>query len=225
VELPQTLHAQLYLLAYDRTRRRFQFARDNSRDTRGFFRFALRAAILTDLYLTGHVKDNEGKAYPTNTPGHDDPVLNEALKDVGGKDWVELITYGGHHACQVVRAQLEATGWVQGSRRRMLGLVPTERVGLYDEGMVSGFADRVTDALCSALDDRPADPRVLALGLLAVQAQMPVVFGFIENTQQRHKLREMTFAAIEPILGLHQVIQNRFEDGRAEPGLGWYVGP
>jgi hypothetical protein len=41
VELPQTLHGQLFLLAYDRCR----------------FGLALRTAMLTDLYLTGHLAD------------------------------------------------------------------------------------------------------------------------------------------------------------------------
>ena len=102
--------------------------------------------------------------------------------------------------------------------RRMLGIIPTARLGLYDEDMVSGLADRVTEALRNAIDDRPADPRPLAVGLLAVQAQMPVIFSFIENSRHREELREMTFAAIEPILGLHQAIQNRFTDIRSSVG-------
>ena len=76
--------------------------------------------------------------------------------------------------------------------------------------MVSGLADRVIEALRNAIDDRPADPRPLAVGLLAVQAQLPVISSF-DNSRHRQELREMTFAAIEPILGLHQAIQNREE--------------
>ena len=211
MELPQTLHAQLYLLAYDRKR--------HSWDTRWLFGFALRAAMLTDLYLTGYVEDKEGKAYPAGVARHDDPVLHEALKGVAGRDWAQLIAHGERHARQVVRNQLEATGWVRGQQRRMLDIIPTTRLGLYDEDMVSGLADRVTEALCNAIDDRPADPRPLAVGLLAVQAQMPVVFSFIENSRHREELREMTFAAIEPILGLHQAIQNRLTDIRSGMGI------
>ena len=99
----------------------------------------------------------------------------------------------------------------------MLGIIPTARVGLYDEDMVSGLADRVIEALRNAIDDRPADPRPLAVGLLAVQVQMPLIFSSIENS--REELREMTFAAIEPILGLHQAIQNRLTDMRRSGGV------
>ena len=51
MELPQTLHAQLYLLAYDSKRHQFRF------DRWELFGFALRAAMLTDLYLTGYLED------------------------------------------------------------------------------------------------------------------------------------------------------------------------
>lgn len=115
MELPQTLHAQLYLFGYDRKRHQFRFHRDNGKDTHWLFGFALRAAMLTDLYLTGYLEDKDGKAYPASAARHDDPVLHEALKGAAGRDWAQLIADGEHHAPQVVRNQLEATGWVRGS--------------------------------------------------------------------------------------------------------------
>jgi hypothetical protein len=161
------------------------------------------------------VEDKQGNAHPTSAARPDDPVLHEALKGVAGRDWAQLIAHNEHHARQVVRDQLEATGWLRVQHRRMLGIIPTDRLGLYGEDMVSGLADRVTEALRNAIDDRPADPRPLAVGLLAVQAQLPVISSFIENSRHRAQLREMTFAAIEPILGLHQAIQNRLTDMRS----------
>jgi len=220
VELPQTLHAQLYLLAYDRERHRFRLDRDNYSNKHWLFDFALRAAMLTDLYLTGYVEDQEGKAYQARAARHDDPVLHQVLKDVAGRDWAQLVAHGGGRGREMVRDQLEASGWVSGQQRRMLGILAPARVRLYDEDMVSGLADRVSEALRNAIDDRPADPRPLAVGLIAVQAQMPVVLNFLENSWPRDALREMTFAAIEPILGLHQAIQDRFSDVRSSLGCG-----
>ena len=52
------------------------------------------------------------------------------------------------------------------------------------------------------------------MGLLAVQAQMPVVLSFLENSRHREELREMTLAAIEPILGLHHVILDYYTEVR-----------
>lgn len=118
-----------------------------------------------------------------------------------------------------MRDQIEADGWIQIKHSRMLGIIPTTSLRLYEEDLVGALADRVTDALRNAVGDRPADPRSIAVGLLAVLAQMPMLFSFIDESQHREKLREMTLAAIEPILGLHQVIQNYYTDMRAR-GMG-----
>lgn len=83
--------------------------------------------------------------------------------------------------------------------------------------MVGALAERVTQALSNILDDRPADPRPLALGLIAVLSQMPVVSDFNDSELHRNALREMTFAAIEPILGLHHAIYRQ----SADMGSGW----
>ena len=208
MELPQTLHAQLYLLAYDPKRRQFQFDRCE------LFDLALRAAMLTDLYLTGHLQDKGGKAWPTTAAPPADLVLRAALTGTTGRDWAQLISYQPRHARQVVREQLEFTGWLLRQERRILGIIPTARYVLYDEDMVRGLADRVTEALRNAIDDRPADPRPLAVGLLAVQAQMPVVLSLLEDSRHREQLREMALAAIEPILGLHHVILDYYMEMR-----------
>jgi hypothetical protein len=100
----------------------------------------------------------------------------------------------------------------------MLGVIRTDRLDVYDEDMVSGLAARVTDALRNAIDDRSADPRPLAVGLLGVLGQMPAVFSFTEAAQRRLELHALTTAAIEPIDGLRQVIETHYEDLRRGVG-------
>ena len=129
MDRPQTLHAQLYLVAYDPQLHRFRFERDNTRDDGWLFGFALRAAMLTDLYLTGHVEDKQGDAHPTIADRPDDPVLHEALKGVAGRGWAQLIAHNEHHARRLVRDQPEATGWLRVQHRRMLGIIPAAPSG------------------------------------------------------------------------------------------------
>jgi hypothetical protein len=74
--LPQTLHGQLYLLAFDRERRRFDG------DNVPFFGFALRAAMLTDLDLTGYLEDKGGKPHRLGHVRLDDSVLLEQAESV-----------------------------------------------------------------------------------------------------------------------------------------------
>ena len=52
------------------------------------------------------------------------------------------------------------------------------------------------------------------MGLLGVLGQMPTVFSFEECARHRQELRELTLAAIAPIVGLHQAIQTHLEDER-----------
>jgi len=103
--------------------------------------------MLTDLYLTGCLEDKAGR--PHRLPGMrpDDPVLCAAFDQIHDTDWAKLILENRGKAPHVVRDQLQATGWVQVQRHRMLGLIPTTRIALYDEDMVSGLAHRVTEAL------------------------------------------------------------------------------
>lgn len=77
MDLPQTLHGQLYLLAYDRKRHRFDVYSGE------LFGFALRAAMLTDLYLTGHLEDKGGTPYPSSVARPGDPVLRAAFDQIG----------------------------------------------------------------------------------------------------------------------------------------------
>jgi hypothetical protein len=213
VQLPHALHGQLYLLAYDRAHRRFGGAGVN---TRWLLHYALRAAILTDLYLAGSVEDRNGRVRCTATVHPDDPVLLEAQNDSGGWDWASWIARGRERTQQAVNDQLQESGWIQRRKCRKLGVIPAVRFEPFDQDMVDTLGRRMIEVLRNAIDDKPAEPRLLAIGLIAVQAQMPVASSFIDNPQQRAQLREMTFAAIEPILGLHQAIQNRFADIRSQ---------
>lgn len=197
MDLPQTLHGQLYLLAYDRKRHRFDL------DNLWLLGFALRAAILTDLFLTGYLQDTEGKACPTSGARPGDPVLRAVFDTIGfngPKTWGWLIAANEEHTPQLVRDQLRGHGWLCAQRRRTLGIIPTGRLGLYDEDTVGGLADRVAQALRNAIAGRLADPRPLALGLLGVLGEMPTVLSIDERAQRHRELRDLAFTAIAPIM-------------------------
>ena len=187
MDLPQTLHGQLYLLAYDRNRHRFDF------DNLWLLGFALRAAMLTDLFLTGYLQDAEGKACQASRTRLRDPVLRAVFDTIGvngPKTWAWLIAANQAHAPRLVRDQLKGLGWLCAQRRRTLGIIPAGRLGLYDEDRVGGLADRVAQALRNAIAGRPADPRPLALGLLGVLGEMPTVFSIEERAQHRREVRD-----------------------------------
>jgi hypothetical protein len=130
-----------------------------------------------------------------------------------------LIATNPRDAPHAVRDQLKATGWLSPQQRQVFGIIPITRLRPYDEDTVSAWAEQVTMALRRAIDGLPVDPGPLATGLLAVLAQMPAVLSFKESSQHQQELREMIYAAIAPILGLHQAIQRYHEDVRANMAM------
>lgn len=178
--------------------------------------------MLTDLYLTGQIEDKEGKPHRSSVASPDDPVLSAACVQIGvtgRKDWAVLIAENERKARRVVRDQLKATGWLL-VHRPIFGIIPTGRLVLSDKDSVSGLADQVTDALFNAMDGRPADPRPLAVGLLAVLGQMPTVLSFKESSCRRQQIRELISAAIAPIMGRQQAIEICLERTRERAPFG-----
>ena len=172
MDLPQTLHGQLYLLAFDRKR-----GTDSRATTSKLLGSALRAAMLTDLYLTGHLEDKQGQPYASRVERLGDPLLARGVRTerLQRKGLGRVDHRKPRRNPRLVRDQIEADGWIQIKHSRMLGIIPTTSLRLYEEDLVGALADRVTDALRNAVGDRPADPRPLAVGLLAVLAQMPML--------------------------------------------------
>jgi hypothetical protein len=201
--LPQTLVGQLFLLAYDRRRHRVDL------DRHWRIGLALRAAMLADLYLTGHLQDNEGRPYGVGDTRPSDPVLRAMLEETvpnRRRNWAWVILEGQREAPRLVGSQLEAAGWLRAQPRRVLGIVPATRLRLQDEEMVDGLAVQVTTVLRNAIDGWPADERLVALGLLCVFGQLPAVLSFDEAERHRPELEEMA-AAIPPITGMDEAIQ------------------
>jgi hypothetical protein len=130
----------------------------------------------------------------------------------GRKDWAEVIADRRTGTTRLVRDQLEATGGLA-VERRVLGMSSSLRY----------LSDQVSQAVHNAIDGLPAAPRPLAAGLLAVVGQMPTVFTRAEWSRHRQRLRELTFAAIEPIEGLHWAIDRYLESKRRDvrEGLMW----
>jgi hypothetical protein len=201
--LPDTLHGQLFLLAYDRRRNRVDG------DDRWRFGLALRTAMLTDLYMAGHLHDEDGSPCSVDGARPDDPELRAALDAVRATeptDWMNAVAHGQRRVPGRIRAQLEVAGWLWVQRRHLLGVIPSTRLWLNDHDQVSDLADRVAAALRDAIADRPADERLLAVGLIGALGELPTVFGFEEASRHYEALEHLVDHAIAPITGMRHVI-------------------
>ncbi|MDT5172769.1 MAG: hypothetical protein QOG37_20 [Mycobacterium sp.] len=124
--LPETLYGQLFLLAFDPRRNRFHGKK------RWRFGLALRTAILTDLYLAGHLDSIDGRPTPTLVPHPADPVLLAALSQTVARApelWREAVAHRStEKTTPRVLRQMRDSGWVTVQRRRTFGVLPAERL-------------------------------------------------------------------------------------------------
>lgn len=219
METPQTLHGQLYLLAYDRTRHRFDL------DRRWLLGFGLRAAMLTDLFLTGHLRDDDGIACRATASPPGDPLLCSVFNTVDvkwPKTWAWLVAAYKEQTPALVRDQLIKGGWLRSRRSWTLCVIPSARIGPDDEDIVISLADRAILALGAATTGRPVDPRHLALGLLGVLAELPTLPSHAENVTRATEVRDLTEFAAAPIVGLSKAVMSAYDETRGRSS-GRYV--
>jgi hypothetical protein len=203
LELPQSLHPQLFLLAYDRYRGRLDG------NYRWRFGLALRTAMLTDLYLTGHLTDEEGRPRPADVTRPPSPSLRAVLDDIGGDeptDWMHAVARDQRNVPDIVRSELEADGWLWVQRRRVLGIIPSSRLRLHDEDLVTGLSAQVITALRNAIGGRPAEERPFAVGLIGALGQLPTVFDFDEASRHSRELEDLVDSGVPPIAAMRRVI-------------------
>ena len=103
MQRPDTLPAQLFLLAVDPARRRL-----TGRSELGY---VLRAAALVDLQLTGHLADDGGRPKAAGNPEPPDPALDPVLRQVTaepGRRWSYWVRKDARRAISMVRDQLVA---------------------------------------------------------------------------------------------------------------------
>lgn len=200
--LPNSLHMQLFLLSYDRYRRRVD-GYDRWR-----FGLALRTAMMTDLYLNGHLQDVDGHPRAVGVAHPADPVLRRVLRDVDVQQptWVRAVAHDQRVMPRLVCSQLEAYGWLWVRRCRILGKAHTTRVLLNYPAGVSQLDDRVGAALRDAIAGRRTDDRLMTIGLIGALGELPTVFDFAEATRHADELRGLVEQAIPPIRAMLDVI-------------------
>jgi hypothetical protein len=158
-----TLPQRLYLLAYDTRRQRITH--------RFELRYALRAAVLIDLGLRGHLTDHDGTVLAERVRGCDDPFLRAALTEIEaapGRSWKHWVRAGHRSVEGTVGDQLSADGRIEVRRRlgprRARIIVPDLQPVL-----------RVTNDVRRALREEHPDPADAALLVLADTVGLPAV--------------------------------------------------
>lgn len=179
MNLPRSLPARLYLLAYDLDKERM-----TARTQLGL---VLRAAALAELYLDGRLTDDGGKVKVAAARPTGDPILDAVLRriaDARPRSWRRWVRTDERRIVREVRDRLEKERWITVERRRIL----PDRVRLRERPQVERYAAEVKAAL------RPAaqpDRRTAAALVLAARGELPTVLSRRERREHRGRLEEL----------------------------------
>ena len=183
--VPDSLPQRIFLLAYHPDKGRVEIGTNLGA--------MLRAAALADLYLTGHLTDERGRAaIAVRRPCHD-PVLDALLDEIAGskpRKWQSWVDRKQRAARSAVRQQLGAGGWVRLEPYRILGLVPATKVTIRDPRVRKELLGRVSGALKKPLGR--IDPADAALVAIVAAGDLTLVLDRRTRRAHKRRIQELT---------------------------------
>ncbi|MFI9274928.1 GPP34 family phosphoprotein [Kitasatospora sp. NPDC052896] len=204
MDLPDTdtLPSKLFLLALNPERERLT-GRHN-------LDLLLGAAVLTELFQRGLLRDERGRAVATGpAPADLDPLLAEALqriRDARLRPWRAWMT-SRRHTARAVREQLAADGRIRVAEHRVLGLFPARRITCRDPRPRKALLTAVSGALRGPLGRvTPADAALVAL---ADAGQLRIVVDYRVRRAHRRRLAELAARCGPLPLALRRAIRAR----------------
>ncbi|MEV6987249.1 GPP34 family phosphoprotein [Sphaerisporangium sp. NPDC051017] len=201
VNVPDTLPERLYLLTYDVEKKRMTYCSE-----RGYL---MRAGILAELLLAGHIADaTGGPVAQAKTVA--DPLLDETLQMVAAsrrRTWQHWVNKGSGAAARQVRDRLESGGWIRVERGRVLGFIPRTKVTVRDTRVPKRLASTVASALRGPHPASRLDPRDAALAALAATLRLKTVMPRADWRARRVRGEELAEVVAPVPWALRKAIQ------------------
>ncbi|MBE3205965.1 MULTISPECIES: GOLPH3/VPS74 family protein [Parafrankia] len=190
-DLPTSLPAKLYLLAYN-------LEKDQMYANRRLGR-ALRAAALVELETDGWLTDDGGLARvaadlppgrgeptPRGGAGRADPLVAAVHRQISEapapRAWVDWIDHDHRRAAVETRDDLESAGWLRVARGRVLSVIPTSAVVLLDRPRVRELNRAAGPVLRGEVTPQAAPADLVALVALAAAGD---VITLVNVSQRR----------------------------------------
>lgn len=183
VDVPESLPARMYLLAYDLRKQRV-----TGRGSR--LGYVLRAAALTELYLDGRLGEERRKPVP-GTPGDDPYGVLAQIAASRPRSWQHWVRKDGRVMVGKVRDELVRDGWIRVRTRRVLGLFPQQEIIVKDPRVVK----LLWGGASSALRGRPVahvNSYDAAAVALAAAAELNTVLPGGDRRRHRRRIQELT---------------------------------
>lgn len=183
VEVPESLPARMYLLAYDLRKRRM-----TGRGAR--LGYVLRGAALTELYLDGRLGEERRRPVP-GTPGDDPYGVLAQIAASRPRSWQHWVRKDARALVGTVRDELVRDGWIRVRGRRILGLFPHQEVTVKDPRVVKALWGGAS----SALRGRPVahvNSYDAAAVALAAAGELASVLPGSDRRRHKRRIEELT---------------------------------
>ncbi|CNE71050.1 Uncharacterised protein [Mycobacterium tuberculosis] len=183
VEVPESLPARMYLLAYDLRKQRMTSGRVR-------LGYVLRAAALTELYLDGRLGEERRRPVP-GTPGDDPYGLVAQIAASRPRSWQHWVRKDARAIVGTVRDELVRDGWIRVRARRILGVFPHQEVTVKDPRVVK----TLWGGASSALRGRPVahvNSYDAAAVALAAAGELTSVLPGPDRRRHRRRIEELT---------------------------------
>lgn len=178
VEVPESLPARMYLLAYDL--RKQKMAKGGTR-----LGYVLRAAALTELYLDGRLGEERRGPVP-GTPGDDPYGVVAQIAASRPRPWRHWVRKDARALVGTVRDELMRDGWIKVRDRRVLGLFPHRQITVRDPRVVKTLYGGASSALRGRPVAHVHSYDAAAAALAAAGELTPVLTG---RDRRRYKRR------------------------------------
>ncbi|MCD0449037.1 GPP34 family phosphoprotein [Actinocorallia sp. API 0066] len=182
---PESLAQRMFVLALDPEKGKLH--------TSTYLRPLLRSAALTELYLSGHLRDEKGKPAIEVAGPCTDPVLADLLEEIGSgrpRKWAHWVNKNARRTADAVRDQLVDGGLVRAEPYRVLGLFPSTRYTLRDPRVRTRLLSTVSAVLRDPVGR--VDPAEAALVSLSVLGRLNKVVTRAKRKEHKAKIKTLT---------------------------------
>ncbi|MFB4314426.1 GPP34 family phosphoprotein [Actinomadura sp. 21ATH] len=183
VDVPESLPARMYLLAYDLNKQRMALSGER-------LGYLLRAAALTELYLDGRLTE-ERQRPKADTPGDDPYGLLAQITASKPRSWKYWVRKDSRAMVRTVRDELAGAGWIRVRPRRVLGVFPADEVSVRDPRVVK----TLWGGASSALRGKPVahvNSYDAAAVALAAAGELRTVLPRPDRRRHKRRIAELT---------------------------------
>ncbi|GAA2589970.1 GPP34 family phosphoprotein [Actinomadura fulvescens] len=200
VEVPDSLPARMFLLAYDVTKERMT--------ARSQLGYVLRGAALTELYLDGRLGEKGGRPC-VETAGDDPYGVLDQISVSRPRSWQHWVRKDHRALVRTVRTELAREGWIRVEPYRLLGLIPATRVTVRDARVVKALWGGAS----SALRGKPVahvNSLDAAAVALAAAGDLRTVLPRADRRRHKRRIEELTARSGPAAKAVRKVIQAQY---------------